>query len=316
MAISIFPVASSSGGVNANTLTLDSANTLYKSSLNLAVGVYTITASPTSSNVYITFWSGNTIIGTTTTVSGTITYNLGTAADLIYAESSGASTNVTFTLVANAAIVSGVSGTLDTLTSSQTYTQTGKAYVVVVGGGGGGMGQMFGNTGLGSGGGGGGLNAQAVNLTGNTTVTIGARGNAGTGGNGAPSVVANAGGATSFGSITANGGGPGGRETGQGNGGSYGGTPSGRPGTSGNANGSTDFNAGANSNPATFVINGNNGGGGGYGNGGGTNIGVGGRALGAASGYGAGGGGATNNSNAAGTGGVGTPGVVYVLRGI
>ncbi len=66
----------------------------------------------------------------------------------------------------------------------------------------------------------------------------------------------------------------------------------------------------------TFVINGNNGGGGGYGNGGGTNIGVGGRALGAASGYGAGGGGATNNSNAAGTGGVGTAGVVYVLRGI
>ena len=315
MAISVFPVPSSGGGVNANTLTLTSANILYKSAINLAVGVYTITASPTSSNVFVNFWSGDTLIGSTTTVSGTITFNLGTAADLIYAESTGANTNVTFTLVANSAIVSDVSGTLDTLTTSQTYTQTGKAYVVVVGGGGGGLGQMFGNQGRGGPGGGGGLNAQPTVLSGSTVVTIGTAGTAGTGGNGAPSVVANAGGATSFGSITANGGSGGSPYNGS-NAGTSGGTPSGRPGSGALATGQGDSNGGSNANPATFVVNGNNGGGGGYGNGGGTNIGVGGRSLGNATGRGAGGGGSESQGNAATTGGNGTAGVVYVLRGL
>jgi hypothetical protein len=312
MAISVFPVPSSSGGVSAFTISATSAATLYSSAFTVAKGVYTITTSPTSAVAVVDFWSGNTFLGQTRTTSGTVTYNLGTAADLIYVTVDTGNTNVTLTLVANSAIVSGISGTLDTLTSTQTYTQTGKAYAVIVGGGGGGMGNMFGNNGGGGGGGGGGLLATPITLTGSTAVTIGAAGIAGTGGNPNPNVNANAGGATTFGNFTANGGGGGVRE-----GGGGGGTPSGYSWYNANANGSKDI-GGANINPATFIINGNNGGGGGYGGAGrGTNIGTGGGGNSSpGTGYGAGGGGFGNNNNAAGTGGNGTAGVVYVLRGL
>jgi hypothetical protein len=320
MATTVFPVAvaSSSGSVSAYTIPAAAASTLYSSAFAVAKGVYTITTSPSNSVAVIDFWSGNTYIGTTRTVSGTVTYNLGTAADLIYVTVNTADTNVTLTLVANAAIVSGVSGTLDTLTTSQTYTQTGKAYVVVVGGGGGGMGNQFGNFGSGCGGGGGGLLASPVTLSGSTSVVIGARGNAGTGGNPTPNVAANAGGATTFGTLTANGGSGGNYASGNQSTGTSGGTPSGYiTDTSATATGSQNI-GGQNSNPANFVVSGNNGGGGGYGGAGrGNGIGTGGGGAGSAgTGYGAGGGGVGSNSNAATTGGVGTAGVVYVLRGL
>ncbi len=313
MATTVFPAQSAASGVNANTVTSTIANTLYSSALSLSKGVYQITTSPTSSVAVVDFWSGNTYIGSATTISGTVTYNLATSADTIYFTTTSNSTNITITLVANAAIVAGVSGTLDTLTNSQTYTQTGKAYVLVVGGGGGGMGSMFGNFGQGGGGGGGGLLASPYLLTGNTSVVIGAGGTPGTGGNPNPNISANAGGATVFGNLTANGGGGGIK-----NGGGSAGTPSGYVGTNGTANGGTgDQGGGSNSNPYPFVKTGNNGGG----NGGGSGIGTGGNAPGdtysngnAGTGYGAGGGG-KGNSNAATQGGAGTAGVVYVLRG-
>jgi hypothetical protein len=319
MATTVFPVAvaSSSGSVSAYTIPATAAATLYSSAFAVAKGVYTITTSPSSSIATVDFWSGNTYIGTTRTASGTVTYNLGTAADLIYVTVNTADTNVTMTLVANAAIVTGVSGTLDTLTASQTYTQTGKAYVVVVGGGGGGMGNMFGTFGSGCGGGGGGLLASPVTLSGSTSVVIGARGNAGTGGNPTPNVAANAGGATTFGTLTANGGSGGNYASGNSSTSTSGGTPSGYAGNSAAATGSQNI-AGENANPANFIITGNNGGGGGYGGAGrGSGIGTGGGGSGSAgSGYGAGGGGSGSNANAATTGGVGTAGVVYVLRGL
>lgn len=312
MAISVFPVASSAGGVSAYTVSAASAATLYSSAFTVPKGVYTIQTSPSTSIAVVDFWSGNTYIGTTKTTSGTVTYNLGTAADLIYVTVNTADTNVTLTLVANATIVSGLSGTLDTLTTTQTYTQTGKAYAVIVGGGGGGMGNMFGNNVGGGGGGGGGLLATPVYLNGSTSVVIGAAGNAGTGGNPNPNTNANAGGATSFGGFTANGGGGGVR-----NGNIAGGTPSGYPWYNAAATGSLDV-AGENANPANFVKTGNNGGGGGYsGAGRGSGIGTGGGGSGSnGTGYGAGGGGYSNGANAASTGGNGTAGVVYVLRGL
>lgn len=317
MAISVFPIPSSGGGVNAFTIPATAASTLYSSAFAVAKGVYTITTSPSSAIAVIDFWSGNTFIGTTRTTSGTVTYNLGTAADLIYVTVDTANTNVTMTLVANAAIVTGLSGTLDTLTTTQTYTQTGKAYVVVVGGGGGGMGNMFGNFGSGCGGGGGGLLASPVTLNGSTSVVIGAGGTAGTGGNPTPNVNANAGGTTTFGTLTANGGGAGNYASGNGSTGTSGGTPSGYPWYNAAASGSQN-EAGQNANPANFVKTGNNGGGGGYsGAGRGSGIGTGGGGAGSAgTGYGAGGGGVGSNSNAATTGGAGTAGVVYVLRGL
>jgi hypothetical protein len=308
MAIQIFPVPTSSGLSAAQSLTATAAKTLYYADTTLAVGIYTITC--TSSTIArVEFFNGDTVIGLATTVSGSVAFNLATAATRVYIwTNTGTDITVNIQKTGDALTPTAPSGTLDTLTTSSAYTTTGKLYVIAIGGGAAGNGLITYNPG-GSGGGGGGMYEGFLTTSNTTNYTIGAQGN----GNAGPgnAAVGNSGGATSFGNVfVANGGVIAA-------GGGTAGTPGGPgPGTSVSPIGS-------------FAKDGSYGGG----SGGGSGIGTGGTSNsnnngepsdgGNASGFGAGGGGAgAGGNNQFGNawygkrGGSGAPGVIYVLRGI
>lgn len=319
MAVQIFPTpVTTISGASANAFTIPSALTLYKGVVNVATGVYTVTCVNTTVAT-VKFFSGTTEIAEVVTVSGTVTYNLGTACDTVFIFTDTGS-NVVVTLTKTADAISVLSGTLDTITTSSTYNQTGRVWVLVVGGGGAGGGKNAVGTNIaGGGGGGGGIWSALTTLNTATTVTIGAGGNVV--GNG----TSNAGGATTFGNLTANGGGAGVADSGGAGAAGTGNTGGGNAtGGTGSPNTNSATGGGQNNQPYNFV-KGQNGGGGGGGfssdskPGGGTTIGVGGNGGGgtsnAGTGYGAGGGG-KNATNFAGPGGAGTAGVVYVLRGL
>jgi hypothetical protein len=338
MSINVFPTpVTTIAGSSANAYTLPAANTYYVSTTAIDSGIYTIShLNNTSVVCYIEFFNGTTSIGSTQTVSGTISYNLATDATSVRLWSSGG-TNllVTFTKTASALSVA-INGTLDTITSTSTYNQTGELFVVVVGGGGGGGRGNALSANLSCGGGGaGGLRSVTGIFNTATSVTIG------TGGSGSttPGVRGNSGGATSFGNHIANGG-DGGLNGEYGNNSlrGVGGTPSGPAGPSGGGSGNSggggwrSNNFSGNAEPTLesaypFAILGGSGGGGGgsFGNGlegpgtgYGGNIGQGGNSNGSTgnansgTGYGSGGGAAMALNS---TVGAGRPGVVYVLRG-
>jgi len=314
MAIAIFPeAAASSGGASTASIygfTIPAAYTDYAASIAFESAVYDITCAPTSDVVTYTFLSGSSVLLTGTTSSGNaLNLNLGTGATTLHIKSTAANTAVTITKKASNLPGTALSGTLDTITSSGTYNQTGKLYVLAVGGGaGGGGGNVGGYSEAGNGGHAGAVTGYLGFFNTATSVTVGARGN----GNAANSGrTGNAGGGTTFGNVvSAAGGGAGASGTG-GNGGvyEYGGRDAAGPSSSV-------------INPALSVKTGNNGGGGGGNagaggsNGSGSGIGTGGNSGGGnATGYGAGGGGGNAGQNSASSGGAGASGVVYVLRG-
>ena len=341
MSISIFPTPTLSvpSALASSTFTVPSANTAYQALYNFEVAVYTITCA-SGTVATIEFYNGPTnFIGRAVTVSGTVTFNLATAADRVRLfTNTGSNILLTFTKTSVALPGTALSGSVDTITSTGTYTGTstsGFGYVLAVGGGGaGGAGASDSTGGAGGGGGAGGIGGKVFALTGSIPVTIGAAG----------AINAGAGGTTTFGDMSAHGGGGGlnnfangytGRPGGNGGGttnavfsatpanGGYGGHPCCYQGFSDTTGGSTAI-----SSPYPFVINGSTGsGGGGRGYSGGatagqgSGIGTGGNGGasggggtngGNGTGYGAGGGG--GGSNPARNGGAGTQGVVYVLR--
>ena len=311
MATTVFPVAAASSTDTTVGLSAAANNTLYIVERSFSPGIYTITCS-SSVIAYVSFRSSlDTEIVATQTVSGSVSVNLASTASVLqYYVVGGTSQAVTVTRV-GASVSNTYSGTLDTLTTSQTYTASstsGKAYVVVVGGGGGGGGGNHNCCPHAAGGGGsGGVTGGLVTLTGNIAVTIGSFGV----GSGCCSDGAGNGGATSFGNLTANGGA---KSIYQSNAAAPGGTPGG--GSGGSANDAYSGNGGSASSasPFPFVVTGTTGGGSGGGGGGGggdSGIGRGGNQGGNANGYGGGGG--RNNSSWA-SGGQGSPGVVYVVR--
>jgi hypothetical protein len=325
MAISIFPTpVTTVSGVSANAYTVAAADTLYVSTTPVSTGIYTIShLNNTSVICYIDFMNGNTLIGSTQTVSGTISFNLASNATSIRMHSSGG-TNLLVTINKTASAISLTqSGTVDILTTSQTYNQTGELYLVVVGGGGGAARTAVRspqNSAAGGGGSGGVTSTRSIVNTA-TSVTIGTAGNGGASGD----ANGNAGGATSFGNISSNGGG-GGTFGGYGNNTLFGaaGTPGGGVGgfrNAGNIGGTQGSASVSSSYP--FLVKGSTGGGGGAGYlqdstpGGGSGIGTGGNSSwnngngNTGTGYGSGGG-----AGLAGSAGSGRPGVVYVLRGV
>jgi len=316
MSINVFPVPVAK---NALTLTIPLDSRRYALSEKISPGIYDITCPSTVvANFELIFGSSITKIATS---SGTVRTNIASSPNNIYCRiSAGTDVLVTLTKIAdplNTGAISG--GTLDTITSSQTYNQTGFLYVMAVGGGGGGGYGASSNTPASqrSGQGGfGGENKSDLLITNNsTTITIGA---AGTGRTGSPG-NGNAGGATSFGNLLVASGGDGGLGNISYDGGAGGGTIS--------ASTAQDLKSGNNGGgghgqKTTFgdgVKTGGTGAGSGIGtggNGGNTNsFNDVGNAANAGSGYGAGGGGGSVAANSATDGAGGTAGVVYVLRG-
>jgi hypothetical protein len=311
MASNVFPVAvaSSSSGSAGSATTLTTAYTQYNMVRSLTAGIYTVTVSPPQAIVNIAYYDSSSVITRAVTSSGTVTVNLASDATgaLLYSDTN--SSVLLMTKTGYNIVSSSISGTLDTITSTSTYNQTGRLYVLAVGGGAGGGGAniVSGPAGWSSGrGGSGGAATTYVGVfNAPTSITIGAAGN----GNAYQgSGTGNSGGTTSFGNVLSAAGGVGGGNTG-GNGQYY------DPYNSGFASSSAGSVV---INPALSVKTGSNGGGGGGSEGGGgssgagSGIGTGGNGgPGAASGYGAGGGGGARGAG----GGVGTAGVVYVLRG-
>jgi len=303
----------------AQTVVAEAASNVYVASLALASGTYTITCA-SSTVAVVDFYSGTTYIGRATTTSGSISYNLATPCTTIRYYINTGSNIVIAIQLSGQAISYAANGILDTLTTSQTYNQTGPLYFTVVGGGGSG-GSTDGSTYRASGGGGsGGVYNGVVYANTSTVVVVGIAG-----------VGGNSGGASSFGNFTANGGGAGGSGGGSQSGGSAG-TPGGAiGGSSAVLNGSG--NAGATSTAlaafgaaANYVTGGGGGAGSGVGGGGGgganPGLGLGGSGAGGSGnggvgiGYGAGGGGSSTEGTYVGrNGSSGSPGVVFVIRG-
>jgi hypothetical protein len=304
VAISVFPTpVTTSSSINASSITATSANTLYEGRIALDPAIYTITCTSTTVATLFFYSGTNTLVTTAVTASGTVAINLASTVDRVRLYTNTGS-NIVVTITKTAGALSNVfSGTLDTLTSSGTYTGTstsGYGYAIIIGGGGGGGNGT--QNGYGGGGGAGGSCGKLLTLTGSMAFTIGAAG-VGSGGNGT------AGGQSTFGEMTAGGGGGGQRMNNQ----------SPIQGTNGTATGGDinlsggGPNAGYPNNPGYSGNPGNGPGSpypfvvttpgvGGFGN---TTSG------GAGTGYGAGGGGGGYDG---GSGGNGTPGVLYVLK--
>lgn len=309
MANIVFPVPSST---TDTTVGLNAAvgNNLYVVQRAFSPGIYTITCS-SSVIAYVSFRSSiSDEIIATQTVSGSVSVNLASEASLLQYYVVGANNQAVTVTRVGASVSNTYSGTVEILTTTQTYTGTstsGYAYVVVVGGGGGGGGGNHNCCPHSAGGGGsGGVTGGLVQLTGSIPVVVGSYGV----GSACCSDGAGNGGATSFGNLTANGGG---KSIYQSTAAAQGGTPGGAAGGSANDAGSGNGGGTSVASPYPFAVTGTTGGGGGGSNapGGGSGIGTGGGYGGSASGYG--GGGSRNNSSWAG-GGNGSPGVVYVVK--
>lgn len=350
MGISVLnaPAAATGGGVNAQTFTASTSYTTYTVTDTFAPGGYTITTSPSNQQVLIYFASGTTSSSSVQTSSGTVSLELAFQATKCFIKDiSGANgTVVTIEYTAESATQAAQTGTLDTITATGNYTQTGLLHVLAIGGGGGGGGGLYGGPGFGIGGscaagGAGGYSVSAIVYTNSTTaVTIGNGGNAGDTTGSSNNVGANAGnsgGTTNFGNLVSSqgGGGGGGAPT---QNGARNGSQDGGSNVGANRGGSNNYQAGGitggTSTPiARSITNGTNGGGGsgGYhnsnpnpGTGGGSGIGTGGtgaksgsspEAATAGTGYGAGGGGGSGGTGSQ-NGAAGSAGVIYVLRGI
>lgn len=297
MGISQIGVSSSTSGSVVATAT--SPNVLYRTSVSLSAGIYSVTCVSTTI-AKVTFYNGTTPLTTATTVTGSTTINLGqSATSILYWVDTGTDINISMTLTGTP-LASGVSGTLDTITASGTYTGTGYGFALVVSGGQRGYsGWTYSGYAAGGAGGssGGVVGPFAVTLTGSMSVTVGA---AGIGSDGA------LGGSSTFAGQTA----------------TCGGTGSGAGGP-GNNQGTRPGSASSNGVP---VINGTTGGGGGglgslngnAGAGGGNGvIGTGGNGGSNTAGYNGSGYGAGGGGGGAGPGygpGGATQGVVYVIR--
>jgi len=321
MSSTIYPIASSASAPNAKSYTVPTALKKYKITSTFDPAVYNIATSPSTSEATISFWNSSTNSYTdVTTNGGTIDYNLATGVTEIWM-SINTGSNVVVTITTKASSLSGAefSGTLDTITSTSTYNQTGRVYVLAFGGGGGGGrggAEQFGGGGTahGGGGGAGGMAYGIFYLNSSTSIQIGS-GGAGALASTSGGSTGGTGGTTNFGNLLsaggANGGNPG-TDSGSGVGGA-GGNGSGPGGR-----GSSSANVGNNGSPSGVVTptitNGTTGGGGGGGglSGAGSGIGTGGSSGLSGTGYAAGGGGGNYRGN---PGGSGTAGVVYVLRG-
>ena len=181
MALAQFPVASTVvTSLNTSYLTTTATSTGYWSTVSFDPATFAVSCSPATSVATLTFSNANGILGTTVTSGGTSTFNLSTAATVLtWSVTGNANTTITLTKNGNA-LTALPSGSLETITTSGTYTYSstsGLGYVTVVGGGGsGGFGQgSYSRTG---GGGSGGIQTTIISLSSPLVITIGEIGRA------------------------------------------------------------------------------------------------------------------------------------------
>lgn len=182
MGISVFPLPSSSS-LNANSITCASNTSPATSLVSLDPAIYSVTCTSSTVATVDFLSSSGSVVATAVTVSGSVSVNITSPVTRISAIiNTGTNIVITITKVASA-LTSSFSGTLDTITTSGTYTGTsssGFAYALLVGGGGSGINFTSGSNQGGGGGGSGGVVGKVVQLTGSMAVTIGGAGQAST----------------------------------------------------------------------------------------------------------------------------------------
>jgi hypothetical protein len=204
MAISVFPAPSTSSA-GAKSFIATSAAFPYQANFAVAAGTYEISFAG-GGTVTIILFNGDTYVNTYSSLSTTNTFSVASPGDsIIYFTSTATNASIVMTLTAET--VASVSGTIENITTSSTYSNTGYAYCVLLGGGGGGGGsggsfnRYGGFTAQGTGGGSGYAAFGLVTLTSNMAVVIGQLGTgASPGGSGGT------GGTTTFAGLTAAGG--------------------------------------------------------------------------------------------------------------
>lgn len=316
MSISVLVPVSEADTPSKKTIILPVSYTTYFVDDPLAAGTFSLTSLVGSSNVYFKASDGTILLTQLSVGSTSVSVNL--TSDVVGYYLLGTANSTSFSIEQTASLFDNFSalsgGTVDTITTTSTYNQTGLLYVVAFGGGAGGSTGFNPNQGNGPGGGGsGGVSSSFSYVNAAQSITIGNGGNSG-----------QAGGGTSFGNVlSVNGGESSGNSSGGGGGGA------------GGSGGVNSASAGGVS-TVSFKSVGNyttGGGGGGTGSSGDNNI-VGG--AGGVGNIGTGGqGGGKNNQGTSGTGfasgggaggiqvwanvvnaaGSGRPGIVYVLRG-
>jgi len=138
MGISSLPAAaSSSASSTAFSSPLAVKLTTYEHIQDFSAGVYTVTLSP--GECTFSFTSATALITSGTTTSGTATIQLASAATKVYLTGNNsvtANTIVTITRTADLLSPDDIgNGTLDTITTTGTYNQTGTLAVLVFSGG-------------------------------------------------------------------------------------------------------------------------------------------------------------------------------------
>lgn len=175
MAISVYPIPVTVTD-NAIAATVPTSAKQYKVTRELSAAIYTVTC-PSTVTATVSFLVGTTVVEAIT-ASGSVSVNLASAATELYFEiNAGTDVVVTVTKTAAALSVTEISGTLDTITTTSTYNQTGKLWVLCVGGGG--AGSWTNSTGSYQGlsaGQGGSVVDKMVFVNTSTSVTIGAGG--------------------------------------------------------------------------------------------------------------------------------------------
>ena len=304
---SLAAITASTATPQPNYINAAAANTEYRATATLVSGIYVISC-PAGVNSFVDFYDVNgNFITEAATVAGTVTLNIATQVGQIkYWTTSGINTQIE--ILKQGSSIAPVSGTLTTVTATDTPGLVGAAYVVVVGAGGGGATSPSSASGSG-GGGSGGINFGRVNLTGSELATIGTGGVSDTNG-----------GTTSFAGISATGG-----VKGLLGSGGVGGTPNGAAGGNPSVNGVSTSTLAVLSG-WSFLTQGSTGGGagaavaGGF-TGGGSGVGTGGAsptgpflAGNPGTGFGSGGSGATGTTGFSKPGGTGANGVVYIIQ--
>jgi hypothetical protein len=183
MAISVFPAPAAASGAAAFAATITELGTVFEHEQTFAPGVYSLTVNPTTTNVRATFVSGSNILLTVDTTSGSVAFALASPATGVFVTASAGGTVgavVSIQKTADPLVSDDIGGgTLDTITTTGTYNQTGLLAVLAFGGG------EYGGTGnstsngpyLGGGGGRAGfINGGIIQTNEATTITIGTGG--------------------------------------------------------------------------------------------------------------------------------------------
>jgi hypothetical protein len=142
MAIDIFPVPAAASGASDTSFaaTIPTVQTTYEHDNEFTAGIYDIAIVPTTTNAQLIFLDDSSMLLTTNTVTGVVTIQLNSTATKVFITTlAGGNDNAIVKITKSSGLLfpeNISSGTLDTITTTGTYNQTGKLAVLAFGGGG------------------------------------------------------------------------------------------------------------------------------------------------------------------------------------